>query len=312
MVMINSKGKINMTDVTFKNCSSAGNGILQTEVSSGVTFGGTLTFTDCTGNELAQKDACRFVISEDAKFTAPMKLKLNTEAYGKLALIFNNSDDAATYSRYFIIANDGYGLYQSKNNGTYEFSTTEAYTLTVNEYGASTLILPYASMIPHGVTAYTLAYTSGADHVTATEVNGTLAANTPVLINAAAGPYKFSNTASVTAATTGSGTHKSGALTGVYAETTPGTGHHILSVKNSKLGFYKTTANSKVAPYHAYLTATTSAPAFLDFVYGSTSAIETPRTELNAHGVYYNLNGQRVDHPTKGLYIVNGKKVIMK
>lgn len=29
-------------------------------------------------------------------------------------------------------------------------------------------------------------------------------------------------------------------------------------------------------------------------------------------GVCYNLKGQRVSQPTKGLYIVNGKKVIMK
>lgn len=28
--------------------------------------------------------------------------------------------------------------------------------------------------------------------------------------------------------------------------------------------------------------------------------------------VYYNLNGQRVTHPDKGIYIVNGKKVIIK
>ena len=29
-------------------------------------------------------------------------------------------------------------------------------------------------------------------------------------------------------------------------------------------------------------------------------------------GAAYNLNGQRVAHPRKGLYIVDGKKVIMK
>lgn len=27
---------------------------------------------------------------------------------------------------------------------------------------------------------------------------------------------------------------------------------------------------------------------------------------------YYNLNGQRVAQPTKGVYIVNGKKIIIK
>ncbi len=32
----------------------------------------------------------------------------------------------------------------------------------------------------------------------------------------------------------------------------------------------------------------------------------------NASNVYYNLAGQRVAQPTKGLYIVNGKKVILK
>jgi len=43
------------------------------------------------------------------------------------------------------------------------------------------------------------------------------------------------------------------------------------------------------------------------------SGISTPR---NDHGDrtkgIYNLSGQRVDNPTKGLYIVNGKKVVMK
>ena len=29
-------------------------------------------------------------------------------------------------------------------------------------------------------------------------------------------------------------------------------------------------------------------------------------------GVYYNLSGVRVDHPTKGVYILNGKKVVIK
>ena len=28
--------------------------------------------------------------------------------------------------------------------------------------------------------------------------------------------------------------------------------------------------------------------------------------------VYYNLNGQRVNRPTKGIYIANGKKFIVK
>jgi hypothetical protein len=42
-----------------------------------------------------------------------------------------------------------------------------------------------------------------------------------------------------------------------------------------------------------------------------TTGISTLNIEMNAEGVY-NLNGQRVTTPVKGLYIVNGKKVIKK
>ena len=41
----------------------------------------------------------------------------------------------------------------------------------------------------------------------------------------------------------------------------------------------------------------------------SIDGIETQ--EISAEGEYFNLNGQRVAHPNKGLYIVNGKKVIV-
>lgn len=39
--------------------------------------------------------------------------------------------------------------------------------------------------------------------------------------------------------------------------------------------------------------------------------VENTRTEVKDN-VYYNLNGQRVANPSKGLFIVNGKKVIIK
>ena len=42
-----------------------------------------------------------------------------------------------------------------------------------------------------------------------------------------------------------------------------------------------------------------------------TTAIETVKAE-KANNEYYNLAGQRVANPTKGLYIVNGRKVVIK
>lgn len=62
----------------------------------------------------------------------------------------------------------------------------------------------------------------------------------------------------------------------------------------------------------AYLPATTSAPSLsLDF--GETTGInDVKREAITNNDEYYNLAGQRVAQPTKGLYIVNGKKVIVK
>ena len=63
----------------------------------------------------------------------------------------------------------------------------------------------------------------------------------------------------------------------------------------------------------AYLNiAVSSAPVlYLDF--GGTTGINTLNVERETlNGEVYNLNGQRVAQPTKGLYIVNGKKVIIK
>ena len=46
--------------------------------------------------------------------------------------------------------------------------------------------------------------------------------------------------------------------------------------------------------------------------------LNAPRSTLNAQPStlhaqpYYDLSGRRVEHPTKGVYIVNGKKVVIR
>ena len=37
-----------------------------------------------------------------------------------------------------------------------------------------------------------------------------------------------------------------------------------------------------------------------------------PAAETVQDGVYYTLQGVKVEHPTKGVYIRNGKKVVVK
>jgi hypothetical protein len=91
--------------------------------------------------------------------------------------------------------NKDYACY-SKSNGSSRADLTicEGKTLDVTAAEAATLVLPFAATIPEGVTCYTLTHTDGASSVVATEVTGgTLAAETPVLVNATMGSYKFRN-----------------------------------------------------------------------------------------------------------------------
>lgn len=91
---------------------------------------------------------------------------------------------------------------------------------------------------------------------------------------------------------------------------------------NSNQLIKATGATNTIKPFRGYFTYTgaktanlaKSVPFVLDN--GETTAIGTinadGQMETKADGVFYNLAGQRVANPRKGLYIVNGKKVILK
>lgn len=97
-------------------------------------------------------------------------------------------------------------------------------------------------------------------------------------------------------------------LVGVTEATTFTAGDYLLS--NGK--FIRGTAGT-LAAGKAYLPATSVAGAremLLDF--GGTTGIHQIESAKQRVEGYYNLAGQRVAQPRKGLYIVNGKKVVIK
>ena len=48
------------------------------------------------------------------------------------------------------------------------------------------------------------------------------------------------------------------------------------------------------------------------FTFGDADGISTIEQNANGRMDFYNLQGMQVAHPTKGIYIVNGKKVIIR
>ena len=92
----------------------------------------------------------------------------------------------------------------------------------------------------------------------------------------------------------------------------PGDGTiYALAKKNGVVGFYKVSTESYVPAWTIYMKITSpSAPEFL-VLDGNTTSIESLKG-AEAKGEFFNLAGQRVAQPTKGLYIVNGKKIVLK
>ena len=85
------------------------------------------------------------------------------------------------------------------------------------------------------------------------------------------------------------------------------------------IGFYKLNNTVTTIPGNKAFLVLTNAEAqakgfVLEFEDGGTTGIETIENSKHSteSGVYYDLQGRRVENPTRGVYIVNGKKVVIK
>lgn len=85
------------------------------------------------------------------------------------------------------------------------------------------------------------------------------------------------------------------------------------------IGFYKLNNTVATIPGNKAFLVLTNAEAqakgfVLEFEDGGTTGIETIENSNHSteSGVYYDLQGRRVENPTRGVYIVNGKKVVIK
>lgn len=88
---------------------------------------------------------------------------------------------------------------------------------------------------------------------------------------------------------------------------------YVLNNGTQGVGFYKLKAGKTLGVGKAYLTYSGAAGAPSFFGLENTTGINALNVERETlNGDAYNLAGQRVAQPTKGLYIVNGKKVVIK
>ena len=153
------------------------------------------------------------------------------------------------------------------------------------------------------ITAYTA--TKAGNIVTFNKVMGAVPAKTGLLV-------KGKTTNVPVAASAGAVTN---IMEGTLTEKTIDDGSFVLLNQNNVIGFYRATgftarANSAWLPS----TVAGSSVRFIGFddEGGEATGIQEVSTATMKSEQVFNLRGQRVAAPQKGLYIVNGKKVILK
>ncbi len=185
----------------------------------------------------------------------------------------------------------------------YLVKTGDIVPMTITSAGWASFSSTNEVAIPDGVTAYYATACDGSN-VTLTAVEGGyIPANTGVIISGEANTYY------ATVTTTGATVDGTNLL---QAWTTAGTPSAETYYTLAAGPTFALSTGGTLAAGKAYLVIPASAPE-LNINFSETTGIESVKSaEGKVQSGVYNIAGQRVAQPTKGLYIVNGKKVIIK
>ena len=184
-------------------------------------------------------------------------------------------------------------------------------TIRVGATGYSTFCSTSAlSFVGNEAVKAYIAVSKNATAVTLQQIVGNVAAGTGLLLKGSANAAT-----SIEMVETGT-QYENNLLVGVTSGTTTinAANKYVLVVKDGVVKFADTYGRQAEVPAgKAYLQVENANARELTFFFeGESTAIETIAKQDETDGVVYNLRGQRVNNPGKGLYIVNGKKVIIK
>ena len=204
-------------------------------------------------------------------------------------LSYNSSTDkwTITCAANVVVGTTGYATYS--NAKKYQVSGAEVYTVTEATTTATLNKLADGVKLPAG---------------TGVILKGTVGSSTDVTIT----PVSDDPASIGTNMLVGSGDYSYEINSGsTYKD-------YILANKSAGVGFYLLDPSNKtLAAHKAFLrTVIGLAPDFLGFDEGETTGVNEVRSQLDEVRECYDLQGRRVAQPTKGLYIVNGKKVVIK
>jgi len=246
------------------------------------------------------KDASSITVKESTdgtEFTDVQTLSISGKQNDILSLETTNA--FASTSRYIRLV-----FTKGSNVGVGPISVEKGITIT--SAGYATLYTPVALDFSgvDGLTAYTAV--KDGDVVRLTQVSN-VPANTGVVLEGAAGTYSIPAIATSTTAK-GELTGNATAPTAYNAES--GITYYVLASTGSGVEF-RPVSEGEIAAGKAFLKVTGSGVHSYSVAFGDETGISEAVSDVKA-GAIYDLSGRRVVKPTRGLYIVNGKKIMVK
>lgn len=197
------------------------------------------------------------------------------------------------------------GRYGISSSTVAKSSTTYPVTITSYKYATyrTTEKLDFSGT---AVSAYTAE--AGTDNVVLTKISdGRVPSGVGVILySETAGTYDIPVTnATPTVSDTGLSISNG-------TDATQANGIYVLGKKNDNVGFYRWVGDASLVSGRVYLAPTaSSAREYLSFLFDDETA-GINNVNVNHNDNYYDLQGRHVEHPKRGLYIVNGKKVFIQ
>lgn len=258
-------------------------------------------------------------ISNDNSFTSPKTIKAPASDLKKGNLEFAIS--APQVNAYYRLVFD---CKRADKNGVIQVSKIVYYApasaeikVNIGATGYATLYYSdRALVVPENVAAYTYKVTNGKlDESYLYNAGETIPAATGVVLKAAPGEYTFAasqNAGDVDADNLLKGSDEA-------AQTTGGAVYYKLSLNKAgdanSVGFYYGAADGAAftnGAHKAYLALPAASGVRAYLFNGNTTTGIQNATANNAASQVYDLQGRRVQSAQKGLYIINGKKVLVK
>lgn len=174
------------------------------------------------------------------------------------------------------------------------------------EYWATYYNGTKSCMADANTTVYTAALNG--DMISLTEVtNKTIPAGNAVILKSTSASIAMSSS-------TATGTLSDNILQGTDTDITNPGNAYCLSKSGTAVGFYKFTADGTIPAHRAYFVKSASSRSFYSFGDDGTTGVDGPvNLESREHSTLFDLMGRKVsDKPRSGVYVRNGKKVIIK